>query len=269
MRTPRSTVVRDNGRSPRATASTALDGDQYDGFEISSSSSSSSSSSTLATALATLKSDIQTIELASDTTVGQLAAIATAFETLKTDGLTPTSQSALESFENSLVTDFRLGDDLDRQRDAAESIRGALHELADDAGNDRPHDGVQCARGGGDFLEYHVGGHHAINTDWSAVLAAEGSTSTATFPYFQLVTGQAGRDQGRGHGRRWLLSELLSDRTRRSSCRRVGLARPADPGVRPRPCGTICRVVPGELARVAHAGSAPIILMSDSTATDT
>ena len=39
-----------------------------------------------------------------------------------------------------------------------------------------------------------------INTDWSAVLAAEGSTSTATFPYFQLVTGQAGHGPGPGGG---------------------------------------------------------------------
>jgi hypothetical protein len=37
-----------------------------------------------------------------------------------------------------------------------------------------------------------------INTDWSAVLAAQGSTSTATFPYFQLVTGQALRGPGPG-----------------------------------------------------------------------
>lgn len=39
-----------------------------------------------------------------------------------------------------------------------------------------------------------------INTDWAAVLAAEGSTSTATYPYFQLVTGQAGRGPGMGPG---------------------------------------------------------------------
>ena len=31
-----------------------------------------------------------------------------------------------------------------------------------------------------------------INTDYAAVLAAEGSTSTATYPYFSLVTGRAG-----------------------------------------------------------------------------
>jgi hypothetical protein len=29
-----------------------------------------------------------------------------------------------------------------------------------------------------------------INTDWSAVQSAEGSTSTATYPYFNLVIGQ-------------------------------------------------------------------------------
>jgi hypothetical protein len=29
-----------------------------------------------------------------------------------------------------------------------------------------------------------------INNDWSAVLAAEGSSSTATYPYFNLVVGQ-------------------------------------------------------------------------------
>ena len=35
-----------------------------------------------------------------------------------------------------------------------------------------------------------------IDTDWAAVLAAEGSTSTATYPYFTLVTGQPGGGPG-------------------------------------------------------------------------
>jgi hypothetical protein len=39
-----------------------------------------------------------------------------------------------------------------------------------------------------------------INTDYAAVLAAEGSTSTATFPYFTLVTGQGLREGGPGPG---------------------------------------------------------------------
>jgi hypothetical protein len=49
------------------------------------------------------------IEAASGTTVGELSAIRSAFDTLASDGLTPTSQSALRSFENSLVTDFASG----------------------------------------------------------------------------------------------------------------------------------------------------------------
>jgi hypothetical protein len=37
-----------------------------------------------------------------------------------------------------------------------------------------------------------------IDTDWAAILAAEGSTSTSTFPYFTLVTGG---EQGTGFAR--------------------------------------------------------------------
>jgi hypothetical protein len=39
-----------------------------------------------------------------------------------------------------------------------------------------------------------------INTDWAAVLAAEGSTSTASYPYFNLVTGQGDGFGGHGFG---------------------------------------------------------------------
>ena len=42
--------------------------------------------------------------------------------------------------------------------------------------------------------------HAALNTDWTAVLAAQGSTSTATFPYFARVTGQTGMGHGGGGG---------------------------------------------------------------------
>ena len=51
----------------------------------------STSNTALTTALQTLHNDVQAIEAGSGTTVGQLAAIATSFATLKTDGLTPTS----------------------------------------------------------------------------------------------------------------------------------------------------------------------------------
>jgi hypothetical protein len=185
------TVATTSAASTASTATTTTD-------SSSSSSSSASSTSTLATALATLKSDIQTIELASDTTVGQLAAIATAFETLKTDGLTPTSQSALESFENSLVTDFASGTTLTdnatllSQFEALYTSSPTTQETTDLT---TAYNAVAAAVTSSNITSADI---TLINTDWSAVLAAEGSTSTATFPYFQLVTGQALHGPGPG-----------------------------------------------------------------------
>src|SRR5262249_1861662 len=74
-----------------------------------SSSTSSSSNSALTSALQALRNEVQTIELASGTTVGELTAIRAAFQTLASDGLSPSSRSALQSFENSLVTAFASG----------------------------------------------------------------------------------------------------------------------------------------------------------------
>ena len=74
---------------------------------------SHSTNTALKTAIQTLRKDVQTIELASGTTVGQLTAIRVAFQTLASDGLIPSSHSALSSFENSLVTANTLGDDPD------------------------------------------------------------------------------------------------------------------------------------------------------------
>jgi hypothetical protein len=162
----------------------------------SSTSSSSSSSSSLSTAEETLRSDIQKIELASDTTVGQLTAIAVAFETLKTDGLSPSSQSALRSFENSLVTDFASGTTLTgnatllSQFEALYTSSPTTQETTDLT---TAYNALAAAVSSSNITSADI---TTINTDWAAVLAAEGSTSTATFPYFQLVTGQ----QGPGYG---------------------------------------------------------------------
>jgi hypothetical protein len=163
-------------------------------------SSSSSSSSALSTALATLKSDIQTVELASDTTVGQLTAIAQAFEALKADGLTPTSQSDLRSFENTLVTAFASGTTLTgnatllSQFEAIYTTTPTTQEATDLT---TAFDALATAVTSSNITSADI---TTINTDWAAVLAAQGSTSTATFPYFQLVTGQQGRGPGMGMG---------------------------------------------------------------------
>lgn len=154
--------------------------------------SSNSSSSALSTAEKTLRSEIQTIELASGTTVGQLTAIAVAFETLKTDGLSPSSQSALRSFENTLVTDYASGTTLTgnatllSQFEALYTSSPTTQETTDLT---TAYNALAAAVTSSNITSADI---TTINTDWAAVLAAEGSTSTATFPYFQLVTGQAG-----------------------------------------------------------------------------
>jgi hypothetical protein len=165
----------------------------------SSTASSSSSSSALSTAEKTLKSDIQTIELASGTTVGQLTAIAVALETLKTDGLSPSSESALKSFENTLVTDYASGTTLTgnatllSQFEALYTSSPTTQETTDLT---TAYNALAAAVTSSNITSADI---TTINTDWAAVLAAEGSTSTATFPYFQLVTGQHGFD-GTGRG---------------------------------------------------------------------
>jgi hypothetical protein len=162
--------------------------------------STTSSSSTLSTAIATLRSDVQTIELASDTTVGQLTAIAQAFETLKTDGLTPTSQSALRSFENSLVTDYASGTTLTDNATLLsdfEALYTSSPTTQETTDLTTAYDALAAAVTSSNITSADI---TTINTDWAAVLAAQGSTSTATYPYFQLVTGQQGRGPGMGPG---------------------------------------------------------------------
>jgi hypothetical protein len=137
-----------------------------------------------------LHSDIQTIELNSGTTIGQLTAIAAAFQTLKTDGLSPTSQSALKSFENSLVTDYASGTTLIGNSDLLSQFE-ALYTSSPTAQQTTDltaaYNALAEAVTASNITSAEI---TTINNDWAAVLAAEGSTSTVTFPYFELVTGQ-------------------------------------------------------------------------------
>jgi hypothetical protein len=143
----------------------------------------------------TLQSEIQTIELASDTTVGELTAIMTGFATLKTDGLTPSSQSALSSFENSLVTAYASGTTLANNQTLLTQFEGIYTPTGTTLTTQQTTDlttaynALAAAMTSSNITSADI---TAINTDYAAVLAAEGSTSTATFPYFSLVTGRAG-----------------------------------------------------------------------------
>jgi hypothetical protein len=154
--------------------------------------SSSTSSSALATARQTLQSDIQTIELDSGTTIGQLTAIHAAFQTLASDGLQPSSSSALSSFEDSLVKSFANGTTLTgnatllSQFEALYTSSPTTQQTTDLT---TAYNALAAAVTSSNITSSDL---TTIDTDFDAVLAAESSTSTATFPYFSLVTGRAG-----------------------------------------------------------------------------
>jgi hypothetical protein len=154
-------------------------------------STSTSTTSTLSTARATLQKDIQTIESNSGTTIGELTTIHTTFETLEADGLTPSSKSALDTFENSLVTSFASGTTLTgnatllAQFEALYTSTPTTQQTTDLTA---AYNALAAAVTSSNITSANI---TTINTDFAAVLAAESSTSTATFPYFSLVTGQA------------------------------------------------------------------------------
>jgi len=160
---------------------------------------SHSTNSALQTALKTLQSEVQTIELASNTTVGQLTAIKVAFRTLASDGLHPTSQSALSSFENSLVTtnanattpgSLTGNATLLAQFEALYTSTPTAQQTTDLT---TAYNALAAAVTSAGVTSTDI---TTINTDWAAVLAAlpstsiAAATSTPTFPYFTLVRGQ-------------------------------------------------------------------------------
>jgi len=165
---------------------------------------SPSTNSALQKALQTLQSDVQKIELASSTTVGELTAIKIAFRTLASDGLRPTSQSALSSFENSLVTtnanattpgSITSGGTnytaLLTQFEALYTSSTTALTTQQTADLTTAYNALAAAVTSAGVTSTDI---TTINTDWAAVLAALPSTSAATptptFPYFTLVTGQ-------------------------------------------------------------------------------
>jgi hypothetical protein len=178
--------------STATTATTATKATAASTSDTSDSGTSSTSSSALQTARQTLRSEIQTIELASGTTIGQLAAIQSAFQTLNSDGLEPSSASALSSFEDSLVKSFANGTTLTgnatllAQFEALYTTSPTTQETTDLT---TAYNALAAAVTSSNITSADL---TAIDSDQAAVLSAEGSSSTATFPYFSLVTGMAG-----------------------------------------------------------------------------
>jgi hypothetical protein len=178
--------------STTGTTATASTSTTTSSGSTSSTGSSSSSSSTLSSALATLESDVLKIEQSSGTTVAELAAIRSAFDTLTSDGLTPSSESALTSFENSLVTAYASGTTLTNNSTLLsefEALYGSSSSLTSQETTDltTAYNALAAAVTSSNITSADI---TTINNDWSAVLSAEGSSSTATYPYFNLVAGQ-------------------------------------------------------------------------------
>jgi hypothetical protein len=153
--------------------------------------SSHSTNSALQTALKNLRTEVQTIEKASGTTIGELTTLKVAFQTLVSDGLKPSSRSALSSFENSLVTtnattpgSLTGNATLLAQFEAIYTSSPTATQTTDLT---TVYNALAAAVTSAGVTSTDI---TTINTDWSAVLAALNSTSTATFPYFTLVTGQ-------------------------------------------------------------------------------
>jgi hypothetical protein len=131
--------------------------------------------------------------------VAELTAIRAAFQTLASDGLSPSSRSALQSFENSLVTAAASGTTLTgnatllSQFEALYTSSPTTQQTTDLTA---AYNALAASVTSSNITSANI---TTINTDWAAVLAAEGSSSTSTYPYFDLVTGQVGL--GGGHGR--------------------------------------------------------------------
>jgi len=148
--------------------------------------------------------DIQTIELASSTTVGELTAIMTSFETLKTDGLSPTSASALASFENSLVTAYAAAPTTTLTNNSTylpqfEALyTSSSTTLSPQQTTDltTAYNALAAAVMSANITTADI---TLINSDYANVLLAAGNTTTPapTYPYFSLVTG---RTEGVGEG---------------------------------------------------------------------
>ena len=217
---PTSTSIASNnestGSNNESTQSTNEPTESNDG-STESGGTEGSSNPALSAAYKALQSDVQTIQLASGTTVGQLTAIRGAFHTLRSDGVSLTSESALASFENSLVTTnattpgsltpgTSTGDALQSQflalyTPTATSTPPLTTQQTTDL--DAAYTALAAAVTSAGITSMNIA---TINADWTTVLAAQtppGSTST-TYPYFNLVIGAGeglgGWDGGWGHG---------------------------------------------------------------------
>jgi hypothetical protein len=127
-----------------------------------------------------------------------LTAIRVAFQTLSNDGLKPSSASALSSFEDSLVKAFATGTTLTGNT----ALLSQFEALYTSSPTDQQttdltsaYNALAAAIASSNITSSDLS---TIDSDQAALDAAEGDTSSDTFPYFTLITGRAGGIRGYG-----------------------------------------------------------------------
>jgi len=161
-----------------------------------STSTSGATSTAVAGARQALRAAVLAVETKSGTTVAQLSAIETAFRAVRADGLAPGSRSALTTFENSLVTAGAAGTALPTLA-AFEALYTGTPTAQQTTDLTTAFNALVTAVAHSNITSADI---TTITTDYANVLAAEGSTSTATFPLSSLVTGRGGRGGFGGGG---------------------------------------------------------------------
>ena len=155
--------------------------------------SGSTSTTAANTALQTLRTAVQAVEAKSGVTVGDLTALTTAFQALKTDGLTPGSKSALTTFENHLVS----GDAADTTLAQFEALYSGAPTTQQATDLTAAYNALVTAVSHSNITTSDI---TTVNTDYANFLKARGSTSTATYPLISLVTGRGSLGAGLGGG---------------------------------------------------------------------
>jgi len=151
-------------------------------------------------AIQALRTAVRAIEARSGVTVGDLTAITTAFGAVRADGLTPGSRAALTAFEDTLVRENAAGTltadsaTLLTQFEALDTATPTAQQTTDLT---TAFNALVTAVAHSNITSADI---TTITTDYANVLAAEGSTSTATFPLSSLVTGRGGRGGFGGGG---------------------------------------------------------------------
>ncbi len=155
----------------------------------------------VSTAATTLNGDVQTFVSSSKTTVGDLNTLASDMQAVFAAGYRPTSESALTTFQNSLVTSYTSGTAIATDTTLQTQFNNLFTNASTTASTTVLSNAYAALSKAITDSGITASTIMTISKDWSALLTAAGNTSTMTYPYFNLITGQAGGPEGGFGGR--------------------------------------------------------------------